>query len=102
MYQCPRCQDLSLSNASTLFMTLNGTTTCPTCKATLRIKHKPTNYLLIVYMGLRAILSSALPGGYDVGTLVELSVMIGLFVIQFLLMEYEVVSPGALTNSLKS
>jgi hypothetical protein len=102
MYQCPRCQDLSLSNASTLFMTLNGTTTCPTCKATLRIKHKPTNYLLIVYMGLRAILSSALPGGYDVGILVELSVMIGLFVIQFLLMEYEVVSPGALPNSLKS
>jgi hypothetical protein len=83
-------------------MTLNGTTTCPTCKATLRIKHKPTNYLLIVYMGLRAILSSALPGGYDVGILVELSVMIGLFVIQFLLMEYEVVSPGALPNSSKS
>ena len=101
MYQCPRCQDLSLSNASTLFMTLNGTTTCPTCKATLRIKHKPTNYLLIVYMGLRAILSSALPGGYDVGILVELSVMIGLFVIQFLLMEYEVVSPGTLPNSWK-
>ena len=80
-------------------MTINGTTTCPTCKATLRIKHKPTNYLLIVYMGLRAILSSALPEGYDVGILVELSVMTGLFVIQFLLMEYEVASPGTLPNS---
>jgi len=102
MYQCPRCQDLSLSNASTLFMTLNGTTTCPTCKATLRIKHKPTNYLLIVYMGLRAILSSALPGGYDVGIFIELSVMVGLFVIQFPLMEYEVASPGTLANSSKS
>lgn len=80
-------------------MTLNGTTTCPTCKATLRIKHKPTNYLLIVYMGLRAILSSALPGGYDVGIFIESSVMVGLFVIQFLLMEYEVASPATLPNS---
>jgi len=83
-------------------MTLNGTTTCPTCKATLRIKHKPTICLLIVYMGLRAILSSALPGGYDVGIFIELSVMVGLFVIQFLLMEYEVASPGTLANSSKS
>jgi hypothetical protein len=102
MYQCPRCQDLSLSNASTLSMTLNGSTTCPTCKATLRIKHKPTNYLLIVYMGLRAVLSSALPGGYDVGIFIDSSVMVGLFVIQFLLMEYEVASPGTLPNSSKS
>jgi len=83
-------------------MTLNGTTTCPTCKATLRIKHKPTNYLLIVYVGLRAILSSALPGGYDVGIFIEASVMVGLFVIQFLLMEYEVVSLSELPNSSKS
>lgn len=102
MYQCPQCQDLSLSGPSTLFMSLDGTTACPTCKTPLRIKHKPTNYLVIVYMYLRAILSSALPGGYDVGIFIESSVMIGLFVIQFLLMEYEVASPGALRNSSKS
>lgn len=94
MYQCPQCQDFSLSNSSTLFMTLDRTTTCPTCMTTLRIKRKPTNYLLIAYMCLRAILGSALPGGYNVGILIELSVIIALFVVQFLLMEYEVCRPG--------
>ena len=94
MYQCPKCQDFSLSSSSTLFMTLDGTTTCPTCRATLRIKRKPTNYLLIAYMCLRAILGSVLPGGYNVGLFIELSVMIALFVVQFLLMEYEVVALG--------
>jgi hypothetical protein len=101
MYQCPQCQDLSLSNASTLFMTLDGTTTCPTCRTTLRIKRKPTNYLLIAYMCLRAILGSALPGGYNVGILIELSVMIALLVVQFLLMEYEVVALGSSRESSK-
>jgi hypothetical protein len=94
MYQCPQCQDLSLSNSSTLFMTLDGTTTCPTCRTTLRIKRKPKNYLLIAYMCLRAIVGSALPGGYNVGILIELSVMTALFMVQFLLMEYEVVALG--------
>jgi hypothetical protein len=101
MYQCPQCQDLSLSNASTLFMTLAGTTTCPTCRTTLRIKRKPTNYLLIAYMSLRAILGSALPGGYNVGILIELSVMIALLVVQFLSMEYEVVALGTSQESSK-
>ena len=101
MYQCPQCQDLSLSNSSTLFMTLDGTTTCPTCRTTLRIKRKPTNYLLIAYMCLRAILGSALPGGYNVGILIELSVMIALFGVQFLLMEYEVVALGTSRESSK-
>jgi len=102
MYQCPQCQDFSLSNASTLLMTLDGTTTCPTCRTTLRIKRKPTNYLLIAYMSLRAILGSALPGGYTVGIFIELSVMIALFVVQFLLMEYEVVSLGTSHHPSKS
>jgi hypothetical protein len=101
MYQCPQCQDLSLSNASTLFMTLDGTRTCPTCRTTLRIKRKPTNYLLIAYMCLRAILGSALPGGYNVGILIELGVMIALFGVQFLLMEYEVVALGTSRESSK-
>ena len=101
MYQCPQCQDFSLSNFSTLFMTLDGTTTCPTCRATLRIKRKPTNYLLIAYMCLRVTLRSVLPGGYNVGILIELSVMIALFVVQFLLMEYEVVALGTARESSK-
>lgn len=101
MYQCPQCQDRSLPVSSTLFMPLNGTTTCPTCRTTLRIKHKPTHYLVIVYMCLRAILSSALPGGYNVGILIESSVIIALFVIQCLLMEYEVATPGNLLNPSK-
>jgi hypothetical protein len=75
-------------------MTLDGTTTCPTCRTTLRIKRKPKNYLLIAYMCLRAIVGSALPGGYNVGILIELSVMTALFMVQFLLMEYEVVALG--------
>jgi len=94
MYRCPQCQDFSLSNSSTLFMTLDGTTTCPTCRTTLRLKRKPTNYLLIAYMCLRATLGSVLPGGYNVGIFIELSAMIALFVVQFLLMEYEVVALG--------
>ena len=94
MYQCPQCQDFSLSNSSTLFMTLDGTTTCPTCRTTLRIKRKLANYLLIAYMCLRPTLGSVLPGGYNVGILIELGVMIALFVVQFLLMEYEVVALG--------
>jgi hypothetical protein len=81
---------------------LDGTTTCPTCRTTLRIKRKPTNYLLIAYMCLRAILGSSLPGGYNVGIFIELSVMIALFVVQFLLMEYEVVSLGTSRHSSKS
>jgi len=101
MYQCPQCQDLSLSNSATLSMTLDGTTTCPTCRTTLRIKRKPTNYLLIAYMCLRAILGSVLPGGYNVGILIELSVMIALFMVQFLLMEYEVVALGTSRESSK-
>ena len=101
MYQCPQCQDFSLSNSSTLLMTLDGTTTCPTCRTTLRIKRKSTNYLLIAYMCLRAILGSALPGGYNVGIHIELSVMIALFMAQFLLMEYEVVVLGTSQESSK-
>ena len=50
-------------------------------------------------MCLRAILGSALPGGYNVGILIELSVMIALFMVQFLLMEYEVVSLGTSRES---
>jgi len=99
MYQCPQCQDFSLSNSSTLFMTLDGTTTCPTCRTTLRIKRKPTNYLLITYMCLRAILGSALPGGYNVGILIEINLMIALFLVQFMLMEYEVVALGTSRES---
>jgi hypothetical protein len=53
-----------------------------------------------LYGSSRDLVVSA-PRGYDVGILVELSVMIGLFVIQFLLMEYEVASPGTLPNSWK-
>jgi hypothetical protein len=83
-------------------MTLDGTTTCPTCSTTLHIKRKPTNYLLIAYMCLRAILGSALPGGYIVGIHIELSVMIALFVVQFLLMEYEVVRLGTSRHSSRS
>jgi hypothetical protein len=53
-------------------------------------------------MCLRAILGSSLPGGYNVGIFIELSVMIALFVVQFLLMEYEVVSLGTSRHSSKS
>lgn len=80
-------------------MTLHGTPTCPTCMTALRVLRKPTNYLLIVYMCLRAIASSALPGGYNVGIRIESSVMIILFVIQLLLMEFEVVAQGPSRNS---
>jgi hypothetical protein len=79
----------------------DGTTACPTCRTTLRVKRKPTNYLLIAYMCLRAILGSALPGGYNVGILIESSVMIALLVVQFLLMEYEVVALGTSQESSK-
>jgi hypothetical protein len=82
-------------------MMLNGTVACPTCSTTPRIKYRLTNDLVIVYVCLRAISSSALPGGYDVGILIESSVMIGLSVIQFLVMEYVVASPGTLLNSSK-
>ena len=80
-------------------MTLDGTTTCPTCRTTLRIKRKPTNYLLIAYKCLRAILGSALPGGYNVGILIEINLMIALFLVQFMLMEYEVVALGTSRES---
>ncbi|MEM8513516.1 nucleoside recognition membrane protein YjiH [Massilia sp. MP_M2] len=92
MYRCPHCHDLSISASSTLFTTLSSTVACPTCMTALRIKRKSTNYLVIAYMCLRAILSSVLPGGYHVEILIEANVIIALTVIQFLLVEYEVVS----------
>lgn len=67
---------------------------------TLRIKRKATNYLVIAYMCLRAVLSSLLPEGYDVGIFVESSVIITLAVLQFLLTEYDVVgSTGVQASS---
>lgn len=76
--------------------TLDSTVTCPTCMTTLRIKRKATNYLVIAYMCLRAVLLSVLPEGYDVGVFVESSVILTLAVLQFLLTEYDVVgSTGA-------
>ena len=101
MYRCPQCHDLSISGVSTLFSTLNGATTCPTCMTALRIKRKPTNYLVVAYMCLRAILSSALPGGDDLGIFIETNVIIALLVIQFLLMEYEAVRTGTSRNPSK-
>lgn len=83
-------------------MTLNGTTTCPRCMSTLRIKRKSTNYLVIAYMCLRAILSSVLPEGYDVGLFIDANVIIALLVAQFLFLEYEVASPGTLHESPKN
>lgn len=91
MYRCPQCHDLSISASSTLLMTLDSSVTCPTCMTALRIKRKPTTYLVIAYMGLRAIASSVLPGGYDVELLMEANVIIALAVLQVLLIEYEVV-----------
>ncbi|MEG0082860.1 MAG: hypothetical protein RR775_13295 [Massilia sp.] len=67
---------------------------------TLRIKRKATHYLVIAYMCLRAVLSSVLPEGYDVGVFVESGVIITLAVLQFLLTEYDVVgSTGSRTSS---
>ena len=102
MYRCPQCQHLSISGGTTFFMTLNGTTTCPRCMSTLRIKRKSTNYLVIAYMCLRAILSSVLPDGYDVGLFIEANVIIALLVAQFLFLEYEVASPRTSHESPKN
>jgi len=91
MHRCPQCHDRSISASSTLFTTLDSTVACPTCMTILRIKRKSTNHLVIAYMCLRALLSSLLPGGYHVGMFMEASVIIALAVMQFLLIEYEVV-----------
>jgi len=66
----------------------------------LRIKGKSTNYVVIAYMCLRATLSSVLPEGYDVGIFVDANVIIALTVLQFLLIEDDVVSgTGSQTSS---
>ena len=100
MFQCPQCHDHAISASSTLSTTLDSTVTCPTCMTTLRIKRKATHYLVIAYMCLRAILSSVLPEGYNVGIFDESGVIITLAVLQFLLTEYDVVgSTGSRTSS---
>jgi hypothetical protein len=91
MHRCPQCHDLSIAASSTLFTTLDSTVACPTCLTVLCIRRTSTNYLVIAYMCLRAILSSVLPGGYHVEIFMEANVIIALAVMQFLLVEYEVV-----------
>jgi len=90
MYRCPNCRDLSISGFSQITPPFDGKTKCPVCKAEVRIKKKVTNYLVIIYLFLRAIFWSLAPPEFRLGSFYEIIIVIALGFIQIRFTEYEV------------
>jgi len=54
MYKCPECGASSIPVLAQLAPPWDGYTACSACGATLQIKRKASNYLVVVYMLARA------------------------------------------------
>jgi hypothetical protein len=81
MYTCPECGAASIPVLAQLAPPWDGYTHCPACSATLRIKHKASNYLVVVYMLARACMPyvfstpGASLGAFDLPMIVLLGIL---------------------------
>jgi len=90
MYRCPNCKELSISGFSQLTPPFDGNIRCTVCKAELRIKKKITNYLVIIYLFLRAIFWSFAAPEFRLPVFYEIMIVVALGFIQIRFTEYEV------------
>ena len=90
MYQCPKCGASSISVLSQLALPLDGKTVCPACKASLRIKRKATNYLVLAYLVLKVGMVFFLPPTIRLDGLSDMLLLIVFAIIQIRSVEYEV------------
>jgi hypothetical protein len=90
MYKCPACGASSIPLLAQLAPPYDGYTDCPACGATLRIKRKASNYLVVAYLLARACMPYvfSMPGASLAASELPMIALLGF--LQVRNVEYEV------------
>ncbi len=92
MYTCPHCGKPSISTIAQLGRPFDNRTTCPACGAKLKIRMKPSNFILPIYLFCRGMLGLVFGVHFDAGIVGEMAIALMLFSLQVRLIEYKEVA----------
>lgn len=91
MRPCPNCGQLAISEFSQLSPPYDGRVQCSYCKADVKVKMTPVNFILPIYLLVRGFIGLVFGIHLDLGFAAEMSLMLALFLVQLKLLAYEVV-----------
>lgn len=92
MYRCPHCRDLSISWRAQFSSPFDGRTKCPSCGTEVKIKLKPSNLPLAIYLGGRGLAGLLFDIRFDAGLFWEIWIVLVVAFFQVRLSEYEEVA----------
>jgi len=91
MYRCPHCKKLTISGLTQFYPPFDGRVQCSNCHAEVKVKKKFTNFLVPIYILIRAFSGLIFGIRPNLSFFTELTLLLFVCFIQVRFISYEVV-----------